>query len=44
MLEFLQHVLGLCPDHNTHYNVLLLLGEQHYINQIIRLIKFKFKF
>jgi hypothetical protein len=43
MLEFIQHLLGLCPDHHSHLNVLSILGEQSYINQIIQLIKFKFK-
>lgn len=43
MIEFIQHALGLCPDHNSHINILSILGEQGWINQIIQILKIKFK-
>ncbi len=43
MIEFIQHALGLCPDHHSHINILSILGEQGWINQIIQILKLKFK-
>lgn len=43
MIELIQHILGICPDSHSHTNIITLLGEQGWINQIFQIIKIKFK-
>ena len=43
MLEFIQHILGLCPDSHSHLTLLNLVREQGWINQIFQIIKYRIK-
>lgn len=32
MIEMIQHMLGICPDHHAHFNLILFLNETFRLN------------